>query len=81
LWQAGTCGSIQEISEESGGLHLTEGDKESVLVAEELESFTTQVIQVPPIPPRMPDRDNPGALIDDRGAMIMWERALCHLPT
>ena len=58
-----------------------EGDKESVLVAEGLESFTTPVIQVPPMPPRMPDPDNPGTLIEDRGAMIMWEGELRHLPT
>ena len=58
-----------------------EGDKESVLVTEGLESFTTPMIQVPQMPQRIPDPDNPGALMEDRGAMIMWKGELHHLPT
>ena len=56
-----------------------DGDKESVFIAKGLESFTTPVIQVSPMPPKMPDPDNPSPLIRNRGAMIMWEAELCHL--
>jgi hypothetical protein len=49
-------------------------------VADGLETFTMPVIQVPPMPPRIEDPNNPGVLIEDRGAMIMWEGELRHLP-
>lgn len=60
-----------------------EGDKESVLVlvADGLESFTMPTINVLPMPPRIEDPNNPGVMIEDRGAMIMWEGELRHLPT
>ena len=58
-----------------------EGDKESVLVADGIESFTMPTIQVPPMPPWVEDPNNPGAMMEDRGAMIMWEGELRHLPT
>ena len=53
-----------------------EGDKESILVADGLESFTMPIITVPPRPPRIEDPNNPGVMIEDRGAMIMWEGKL-----
>ena len=58
-----------------------EGEKECVLMADGLEKFTMPMIQVPPMPPRVKDPLNPGVLIEDRGAMIMWEGELRHLPT
>jgi hypothetical protein len=56
-----------------------EGDKESVLVADGLEAFTTPRIEVPPMPPRIEDPANPGIMIEDRGAMIMWEGELSEM--
>ena len=53
-----------------------EGDKESILVAEGLESFTMPIITAPPMPPLIEDPNNPGIMIEDRGAMIMWEGKL-----
>ena len=53
-----------------------EGDKENILVADGLESFTMPIITVPPMPPRIEDPKNPGVIIEDRGAMIMWEGEL-----
>ncbi len=50
-------------------------------MADGLEKFTMPTIQVPPMPPRVKDPLNPGVLIEDRGAMIMWEGELRHLPT
>ena len=58
-----------------------EGNKESVLVAEGIETFTTPTIQVPPMPAMIPDPNTPGAMMEDRGSMIMWEGELRHLPT
>lgn len=52
-----------------------------MLVAEGLESFTTPVIPVPPMLPKMLDPDYSGAMIEDRGVTTMWEGELCHLPT
>ena len=56
-----------------------EGDKESVMVANGLETFTMPNIPVPPMPPQVKDPNNPGVMTEDRGAMIMWEGELCHL--
>jgi hypothetical protein len=50
-------------------------------MAEGLENFTMPTIQVPPMPPRVKDLLNPGLMIEDQGAMIMWEGEQCHLPT
>ncbi len=58
-----------------------EGDKESVLVAEGIETFSTPTIPIPTMPGRIEDPINPGVMIENRGAMIMWEGELRHLPT
>ena len=58
-----------------------EGDKENVLATNGLESFTTPVINAPRMPPRIEDPANPGSMIEDRGAMIMWQGELRHLTT
>ena len=58
-----------------------EGEKESVLITQGSESFTTSTIQIPPMQPMIADLNNPGAMIKDQGAMIMWGGELQYLPT
>ena len=50
-------------------------------MAEGIETFTTPTIPIPTMPGRIKDPLNPGVMIEDRGAMIMWEGELRHLPT
>lgn len=50
-----------------------EGDKENVLVASGIETFTIPNTEMPPLPPSVEDPGNPGVLIKDNRAKIMWE--------